>query len=79
MIGTAVGSLVNLDGPELVVLGGSLSAAGEVLAGPLLRALGQTALPPAAKGVSVESAQLGRWASACGASALVFDRFSRRH
>src|ERR1017187_7499252 len=78
MIGTAIGTLVNLTGPELVVLGGSLSAAGDILTGPVRIALDQTALAPAASAVSIELARLGRWASACGAVAFVFERDGRR-
>ena len=78
MIGTAIGTLVNLTGPELVVLGGSLSAAGDILTGPVRIALDQTALAPAASAVSIELARLGRWASACGAVAFVFEREGRR-
>jgi predicted NBD/HSP70 family sugar kinase len=78
MIGTAIGTLVNLTGPELIVLGGSLSAAGDILTGPVRIALDQTALAPAASAVSIELARLGRWASACGAVAFVFEREGRR-
>jgi predicted NBD/HSP70 family sugar kinase len=78
MIGTAIGTLVNLTGPELVVLGGSLSAAGDILTGPVRIALDQTALAPAASAVSIELARLGRWASACGAVAFVFEHEGRR-
>jgi predicted NBD/HSP70 family sugar kinase len=74
MIGTAIGTLVNLTGPELIVLGGSLSAAGDILTTPLRLALDETALTPAADAVSIELARLDRWASACGAVAFVFDR-----
>jgi predicted NBD/HSP70 family sugar kinase len=78
MIGTAIGTLTNLSGPELVVLGGSLSAAGDILTGPLRIALDETALTSAAKAVSIELARLGRWASACGAVAFVFEHFTSR-
>jgi predicted NBD/HSP70 family sugar kinase len=78
MIGTAIGTLANLTGPELVVLGGSLSAAGDLLTGPLRIALDETALAPAAAAVSIELARLDRWASACGAVAFVFEHFTSR-
>jgi predicted NBD/HSP70 family sugar kinase len=78
MIGTAIGALVNLNGPELLVLGGSLSAAGDLLADPLRTALGRTALTPAAQAVTITFASLGRWASALGAAAYVFERRASR-
>jgi predicted NBD/HSP70 family sugar kinase len=74
VIGAGLGTLINLNGPELIVLGGSLSAAGELLARPLRAAINQTAFPPAAQAVSIEFARLDRRASACGAAAYVFER-----
>ena len=78
MIGTAIGTLVNLNSPELIVLGGSLSAAGELFARPLRTALDRTALTPAAHAATIKFASLGRWASALGAAAYVFERFASR-
>ena len=76
MIGTALGALINLNGPDLIVLGGSLSAAGELLTRPLRVAMEQAAFPPAARAVSIEAAQLDRLASARGAAAFVFESFA---
>jgi predicted NBD/HSP70 family sugar kinase len=76
LIGIAIGTLANLNGPELVVLGGSLSAAGEMLTSPLRAALDQTAFAAAASRVSIKIARLSQWASACGAAAQVFDHFT---
>ncbi|HXC83955.1 MAG TPA: ROK family transcriptional regulator [Trebonia sp.] len=77
LIGIAVGTLANLNGPELVVLGGSLSAAGDLLTGPLRTALDQTAFAAATGGMTIKVARLGQWASACGATALVFDHLTK--
>jgi predicted NBD/HSP70 family sugar kinase len=76
LIGIAIGTLANLNGPQLVVLGGSLSAAGDLLTGPLRTALDQTAFAAATSSISIEIARLGQWASACGATALVFDHLT---
>jgi predicted NBD/HSP70 family sugar kinase len=76
LIGIAIGTLANLMGPELVVLGGGLSVAGDLLTRPLRTALDQTAFAAATSSMSIEIARLGRWASACGATALVFDHFT---
>jgi predicted NBD/HSP70 family sugar kinase len=73
-IGTAIGTLVTLNSPELIVLGGSLSAAGDLRALPLRTALRRTALTPAARAVTIEFASQGQWASALGAAAFVFER-----
>lgn len=75
-VGVAVGTLVNLNSPELVVLGGTLSEAGDLLRAPLRRALDEAAMDGAADMVKVEFAQLGRWSSSWGAIALVIDRYS---
>jgi predicted NBD/HSP70 family sugar kinase len=76
LIGIAVGTLASLSSPELVVLGGSLSAAGDLLTQPLRTALDQTAFPAATASMSVKVARLSQWASACGAIALVFDHLA---
>jgi predicted NBD/HSP70 family sugar kinase len=77
LIGIAIGTLANLNGPELVVLGGSLSAAGDLLTGPLRTALDQTAFAASTSGMSIKIARLTQWASACGATALVFDHLTK--
>lgn len=79
IIGTALGTLVNLNGPELIVLSGSLSAAGKLLIHPLREALNRAAFPPATQAVSIEFASLERRAPACGAAALVFERHATSH
>ena len=76
MIGTAIGTLVTLNGPEVIVLGGSLSAAGDLLARPLRAALDHAVFRPAAQAVTLKLASLDRWASATGAAAFVFERFA---
>lgn len=76
LIGIAIGTLANISGPELVVLGGSLSAAGDLLTQPLRTALDQTAFAAATSDMSIEIARLGQWASACGGIALVFGAFA---
>ena len=73
LVGIAIGTLVNLSGPELIVLGGSLSAAGDLLTRPLRTALDQTAFAAATSSMSIKIARLSQWASACGAAAFVFD------
>jgi predicted NBD/HSP70 family sugar kinase len=76
LIGIAIGTLANLSGPELVVLGGSLSAAGDLLTAPLRTALDQTAFAASTTGLSIKVARLSQWASACGGAALVFDHLT---
>jgi len=78
VIGAGLGTLINLNSPGLIVLGGSLSAAGELLTRPLRASLNQAAFPAAAQAASIELASLDRHASACGAAALVFERYAAK-
>jgi glucokinase len=72
-LGTAIGSLVNIFGPELVLVGGGFGiAAGELLVGPARAAIRREALPPGGE-VRVEPAGLGRTAGLVGAGLLGFE------
>ena len=76
ILGTAIGTMIQLLSPELLVLGGSLSAAGDLLRTPLRLALRRAVMPPAVNALSIEFAHLGRTASAWGGVALAIDRFT---
>ena len=78
-IGVAVANLCNLVNPECVIVGGDLSAAGEVLLGPLREEARRNAIPSAADDVEIVAGVLGERAELLGALALVMhesDRFS---
>jgi predicted NBD/HSP70 family sugar kinase len=70
-IGLAVASLCNLLNPSRVIVGGELSAAGDVLLGPLVQSLHRHAIPTAAADVDVVAGQLGKRAEVMGALAVV--------
>jgi predicted NBD/HSP70 family sugar kinase len=70
-IGVAVANLCNLLNPERVIVGGDLSAAGDVLLGPIVQSLRRHAIPTAAQDVDVVAGQLGRRAEVMGALAVV--------
>jgi predicted NBD/HSP70 family sugar kinase len=70
-IGVAVANLCNLLNPQRVIVGGELSAAGDVLLTPLVDSLRRYAIPTAAADVSVVTGQLGKRAEVMGAVALV--------
>jgi predicted NBD/HSP70 family sugar kinase len=70
-IGRAVADLLNLLNPELVVVGGELADAGEVLLGGMREAIAGGALPPAAEHARLVTGVLGRRAPVLGAVALV--------
>jgi len=71
LIGTALGTLVNLNSPDQIVIGGELSDSGEILLGPVRERIERTAMPPAASAVMISEARLKKWSSAWGAAALV--------
>ena len=72
-LGTAIGSLVNIFGPELVLVGGGFgAAAGELLFGQARVALAREALAPGGE-VRIALAGLGASAGLVGAGLLGFE------
>lgn len=69
-VGQVVGDLVTTLGPETVVVGGELAAAGEVLLGPLRDAVTARAVPSTRGAVPVVGGELGDRADILGALAL---------
>jgi predicted NBD/HSP70 family sugar kinase len=70
-IGIAVANLCNLLNPARVIVGGDLSAAGEVLLAPIVQSLRRHAIPTAAADVDVVAGVLGKRAEVMGALAVV--------
>jgi predicted NBD/HSP70 family sugar kinase len=70
-IGSALANLCNLFNPELIVVGGTLAAAGEVLLEPMRDAVKRRAIPSAAEDVRIVMGVLGERAELLGAVALV--------
>ncbi|WP_344736776.1 ROK family transcriptional regulator [Microbacterium awajiense] len=73
-IGIAAASLCNLFDPELIVVGGELAQAGEILMAPMRHSLERTALPAAAGLPEVVAASFGEWAETRGAIAIALDQ-----
>jgi predicted NBD/HSP70 family sugar kinase len=71
VVGRVVAGLVNLFSPEMVVIGGDLGEAGELLLDPLREAVKRDALPEAATGLEIVAGELGERANLLGALALV--------
>lgn len=61
-------SLINVFDPEMVVLGGGITAAGDMLFAPLEQFLARMEWRPAGRRVPVVRAELGGWAGAVGAA-----------
>ncbi len=70
-LGIAVSNLLNLVNPSRIVLGGRLTAAGDLLLTPLRAALDQRALWTSAEGAEVVISSLPQEAVALGAATLV--------
>ena len=73
-LGTAIGSLVNIFDPEIVVIGGGFGvAAGELLFAPARGVILREALEPAGQKVRLALSELGVAAGVIGAGLLAFE------
>ena len=72
-LGVAIASLVNIFNPEVVVIGGGVIAAGELVLQPARDEVAARALPPSKDEVRIVAAQFGVEAGMVGAAALAFD------
>ena len=70
-IGGALATLCDLFNPELVVVGGELSQAGDVLVDPIREQVHRNAIPATARDVEIVTGVLGPRAELLGALALV--------
>jgi glucokinase len=76
-LGAAIGSLVNIFDPEVVVIGGGFGlAAGEQLLGPARAAVLREALAPGGETVRLALAELGTEAGMVGAALVGFEAVS---
>jgi len=69
-VGVAVAGLVNLINPEVIVVGGRMAEAGDLVMHPLREALDRCAIPSAAATVELRLSELGDEADVIGAIAL---------
>ena len=72
-IGVAAASLCNLFDPELIVVGGELGLAGEILMAPMRHSLERSALAGLGGLPEIVGASFGEWAEARGAIAVALD------
>lgn len=73
-LGCGVTSIVNVLQPEVVVLGGGVTGAGELLFGPLRTRVTADAMAPVGESVRVLPAALGRHVGVVGAAAVAQER-----
>jgi glucokinase len=72
-LGVGIASYVNIFNPELVVIGGGFSRAGELVLEPARKVVAERALPPARDAVRIELAVLGPEAGLIGAAVVGFE------
>jgi glucokinase len=72
-LGVVITSLVNIFNPEVVVVGGGVIAAGELLLAPARAEVARRALPPSRDVVRIVAARFGVEAGMIGAAALAYD------
>jgi glucokinase len=70
-LGVGIANYVNIFNPDVVVVGGGIMAAGELLLGVAREEAGRRALRPSWREVEVVAAELGNDAGVLGAAALV--------
>ena len=72
-LGAGIASLVNIFNPELVVIGGGFSAAGDFLFEPARKLVAREALSPARELVRIVRGELGTAAGLVGAGLVAFE------
>jgi glucokinase len=75
VLGSAIGSLVNIFNPEVVVIGGGFAAAGDLLLDHARERVRREALEPARDLVRIVPAELGPEAGLVGAGLVAFEAF----
>lgn len=75
-IGRALASVSNLINPEMIVVGGPLTALGDLLLGPIRQSLERHAMPGIGEATGIVMSSLGERAEALGAAALILHRSS---
>jgi len=75
-LGIALAYYVDINNPELILIGGGVCAAGDLLLGPIREAIRQRALPANARAAKVVLAGLGQDSGVIGAAALVWHHFA---
>jgi glucokinase len=76
-LGVAIASYVNIFNPQVVVIGGGVIGAGELLLAPARAEVARRALPPSRDEVTIVAAQFGVEAGMLGAAALAHDALER--
>jgi glucokinase len=77
-LGVALANYVNIFNPEMIVIGGGVIAAGELLLAPAREQVAQRALPPSRDAVRIVAARFGVEAGMIGAAVMAIDGLKER-
>jgi glucokinase len=77
-VGVALANFVNIFNPEMIVVGGGVMGAGEMLLEPARAEMRRRALPPSRDVVTIVAAEFGHEAGMVGAAALALDGLAAR-
>ena len=77
-LGVVLGNLINIFNPQVIVIGGGVIAAGELLLEPARAVVAERVLPFLADGVRIVATRFGDEAGMVGAAALAYDELARR-
>jgi len=69
-LGLGLANIVDTFNPDIIIIGGGMSNAGELLLNPAKKEMRKNILSPLAKKTKVVKAKLGEWAGAIGAALL---------
>jgi glucokinase len=78
ILGAAIASVINLLNVEVVVLGGGVMAAGELILAPIREEVQRSVVQPCTTGLRIVAAELGQDAGIIGAALLARDTFAER-
>jgi glucokinase len=78
LLGGGIVSIIHAFNPQLVVLGGGVTRAGDLLFGPVRRVVSERAMPWLAEPVRIVPAELGEMTGVLGAVAVALERIGDR-
>jgi glucokinase len=76
ILGSALANILDVFNPELIVLGGGVTRAGDQLLVPVREAAFAQAMPPAARSAEIVLSELGERLGVVSAAAVAFERFT---
>jgi len=74
-LGLALANLVSVLNPEVIVIGGGVAAAGDLIIGPARQTMRRWAQPLAVKQVRIVRSRLGAAAALLGVARLAFETY----